>query len=310
MNKKILFIIVGCLRPRAIKSLQSWEPIIKSFKNVEILYVLQNQINLIPESISDKKWKDAIFYDHAAKTRHVLHRLFGPNLEEIKIIENFCKQSNILPLNVPLSHQYSSPMDYSFLYETLPFINELKCHILLLNNNSYSGNANKMYASWKEAREYIIYNNINFDYCIKIRPDYITSLSPDKFSDILSYCISTNNIVVDTIWSSKEGSGPRVGDQVAIGSYKNIIIYLNAAIERENIIKNRKTGSTDSHIMLRDYLRDHNITMANGLPFLKGNIMPWQLQRNRYFKEFLYKNSANEYYSEFLTLLNQFNTSS
>jgi hypothetical protein len=199
-------------------------------------------------------------------------------------------------------------MDYSFLYETLPFLNELKCHILLLDNNlSRGGSVDKMYTSWKDAREYIIYNKINFDYCIKIRPDYSTVLSPDKFNDLFGYCVSTNNIILDTMWT--QDSVLRVGDLAAIGSYKNIMIYLNAETERENI-RNGKTGSGNSHILLRDYLRDFNITIANGRPFLKSDIVSWELQRNRYFKDFLYKNIDRENYSEFLALLNQFSTSS
>jgi hypothetical protein len=306
MKKKILFLIVGCLRPGFIRHINSWGPIIRSLKNVEILYVLQDQINLIPESISAKNINDKIFIDDARQ--HVLYRLFGSSSEEIKIIENFCKKSDILPLDVPRLRQYSSPMDYSFLYETLPFLNEYKCHIMLLDNNlSHGSSVDKMYASWKEAQEYIISNNINFDYCVKIRPDYITVLSPDKFNDLLGYCIATNNIVLDSIWTQKD-SVLRVGDQAAIGSYKNIMIYLNAETERENI-RNGKTGSGNSHIMLRDYLRDFNITIANGRPFLKSDIVPWGLQRNRYFKDFLIENINRENYSEFLALLNQFSTS-
>jgi hypothetical protein len=81
-SKKILFLIVGCLRPGFIKHINSWGPIIKSFKNIEILYVLQNQINLIPESISHKNWKDNNFADHVRE--HLFNRLFGSNSEEKK----------------------------------------------------------------------------------------------------------------------------------------------------------------------------------------------------------------------------------
>lgn len=305
-NKKILFLIVGCLRPGFIKHINSWRQIIKSFKNIEILYVLQDQINLIPELISDKEWKNDVT---DIRRQYLIYRLFGSNSEEKKIIENFCNKSNILPLDVPRLRQYSSPMDYSFLYETLPFLNEHKCRILLLDNNiSYGDSVDRMYASWKEAREYIIYNNINFDYCLKIRPDYSTILTPDKFNDLFGYCVATNNIILDWAWTPKD-SVVRAGDIAAIGGYENMMIYLNAGTKRESI-KNGKIGSFDTHIMLREYLRDFNITMANGRPFLKSDIVPWELQRNRYFKDFLIENIDRENYREFLALLNQLSTSS
>jgi hypothetical protein len=301
MKKKILFLIVGCLRPGFIRHINSWGPIIRSFKNIEILYVLQDQINLIPELISNKKWKDNEFTDE--ERRHLFNRLFGFISEEIQIIENFCKKSNILPLDVPPLQQYSSPIDYSFLYETLPFLTELKCNILLLDNNIQYGHVGKMYASWQSAREYIISNNINFDYCVKIRPDYSTILTPDKFNDLFGYCVATNNIVLDWVWAPKD-SVVRAGDQAAIGSYKNIMIYLNAGTVRDGRI-----GSFDTHIMLRNYLKDFNITIANGRPFLESNIVSWELQKNRYFKDFLLENINRKNYSEFLALLNQFSTS-
>ena len=86
---------------------------------------------------------------------------------------------------------------------------------------------------------------------------------------------------------------------------ENIMIYLNAGTARDGRIENYY-----SHFMLFNYLRNLNITMANGRPFLKSYIAPWDLQRSQYFKDFLIENINRENYSEFLTLLTQLSSSS
>ena len=131
-------------------------------------------------------------------------------------------------------------MDYSFLYETLPFLNELKCHILLLDNNISYGAVGRMYASWQRAREYIISNNINFDYCIKIRPDFGTVLAPDKFNDLFEYCVYTNNIVL---------IGILFNDKTIIATIVPYIKVLSETSAFQHILY---------IIITKSYLRNHN----------------------------------------------------
>lgn len=301
-NKKVLLIIIGCLRPGFIEDIRSWEPIINIFKNIEILYVIKDRINLLPQILNNS---NDIHDMYNRRCAHWRGRLFGHEANKLKLneIEDFIYNTGI-EFKVSYDDCYSRPVDCNFLYETLPFFTTKKSSLLLLDNGKkLIDNTTTMFYSWNMAYEYIINNNIDFDYCIKIRPDIITNATPEMFSDILNYCAHTEHLIVNGLWKQGSMNDPykysHVNDQFAMGTKKNIMIYLNTP-----------SKPCDCHLHLLEYLMSNNITLAKGGGFTKISLKSWELQHNRYFKDFLYKNIDREHYEAFIMLLTQLSNSS
>lgn len=293
-NKKVLLIIIGCLRPGFIGDIMSWEPIINIFKNIEILYVLKDRINLIPQKIRN--------VPNVGQVGNWWERMFGYNINELSIIKDFIYRTGI-KFEVSYDDCYSRSVDCNYLYETLPFYTTKKSSLLLLDNDKkLTKNIPPMFYSWNMAYEYIINNNIDFDYCIKIRPDNTSNTTPGMFSDILNYCAYTEHLIVNHLWKIDGMNDPykysHVDDQFVMGTKKNMMIYLN------------DPGDWDCHLHLLEYLMSNNITIARGENFTKMCLKAWNLQRNPYFRDFLYKNIDREHYEAFIMLLNQLSNSS
>jgi len=313
MKPKVLILIVGSLRPGFVESIKSWEPVIDIFDNVEILYVLRDRINLIPEAVLTMH-----NIDFSPLFRR--NRFFGYNNETNTILTNFIKDTSII-FNIPEDSLYSHPICESFLFETLPFFKTKRCSLHLIENiqvdpdskiwSWHRTNSKNMFQGWKSASDFIISNNINFDYCIKIRPDidYRGNLKEGKFKYIFDYCVKTNNIVLDTIFNTDLPSDQRMaGDQVAIGSRQNIMKYLQI-LEYNHDECDEYFNINDCHKALLYYLFKSNIIMANGDKYIQKNVRSWKLQENIHFKRFLKYNIHMPHYKDFLTLLNQFSTS-
>jgi hypothetical protein len=313
MKPKVLILIIGALRPGFVESIKSWEPVINLFDNAEILYVLRDRINLIPEALL--KIQNIDFTPWFRR-----YRFFGPNSETNTILSKFIKDTSV-NFDIPENLLYSDRMCESFLFETLPFYKAKRCSLHIIDNiqvgadpktwSWHRTNSKNMFYSWKSASDFIIANNINFDYCIKIRPDinYAGKPEENKFKYIFDYCVKTNNIVLDTIFNTDPPSDQRLaGDQVAIGSRQNIMKYLQI-IDYNHNNYSEYYNINDCHKGLCYYLIKNKITMANGADYIQRELKSWKLQDNIHFKRFLKYNIHMPHYKDFLTLLNQVSTS-
>jgi hypothetical protein len=309
MKPKVLILIVGALRPGFVESIKSWEPVINLFDNAEILYVLRDRINLMPSSLMPRLVVPIIGDgDDALAWR--LKRHFGYNQEANIMVSKFIKDTSI-NFDIPENLLYSDRMCESFLFETLPFYKTKRCFLHIIDNIQDNANSKNMFCSWKSASDFIIDNNIDFDYCIKIRPDIEYKGNPmdNKFKHIFDYCVQTNNIVLDTLWAKEPPSGQKLnmaGDQAAIGNRQNIMKYLQII---DYSISSNEFNIIYSHKALFFYLLNNKITMAKGVDHIQRELKSWELQNNIFFKRFLKCNIHMPHYKDFLALLNQFSTS-
>jgi hypothetical protein len=240
-----------------------------------------------------------------------LKRHFGYNQEANIMVSKFIKDTSI-NFDIPENLLYSDRMCESFLFETLPFYKTKRCFLHIIDNIQDNANSKNMFCSWKSASDFIIDNNIDFDYCIKIRPDIEYKGDPmdNKFKYIFDYCVNTNNIVLDFLWATKPPSGQKLnmaGDQAAIGNRQNIMKYLQII---DHNIDSEECSMFEVHGLLFYYLFKNKITMANGCEYIQPDLKSWKLQDNIYFKQFLKNNKHMPHYEDFLTLLNQLSTSS